>query len=303
MRQRIHDVLTALDWLRANVGFEKICNRLSPKWTALLLFVVCVLTCLRIDKYGWLDALLRHDAKGYYQYLPEFFLNGDLTVLPLSIKLANGNHLSFFQMGVAVLEMPFFFLGHLLALLFGADTSGYSDIYAFSVLGGTIIYVCIGIYFLQKMLELHWSRMVAISTLCCIFFGTNLYFYTCRAGTMSHAYSFFLFSLFVYFSIQYHRAPSLKLAAIIGFLAGLVLLIKPNNIIISLFFIFYGVSSWRDIQNRFWFFIQHYKDVLLILIIIILCMLPQMAYWHLVSGKWLIFSYGTIGNQFLLERT
>ncbi len=292
MRQRIHDALTTLHRFRAAVTFERICNRLSPRWSAALLFIVCVLTCIRINKYGWLDALLRSDAKGYYQYLPEFFINGDLTILPLSIKLENGNHLSFFQMGVAILEMPFFFLGHLITLLLGTDASGYTDIYAFSVLGGTIIYVCIGICFLQKTLELRWNRMVAISTLCCIFFGTNLYFYTCRAGTMSHAYSFFLFSLFIYFSIQYHRSPSIKSAAVIGVLAGLVLLIKPNNLIISLFFIFYGLSSWRDIKERFWFFLWRFQDVLSVLIIITLCVLPQLAYWHLVSGKWIIFAYG-----------
>lgn len=278
--------------------FDKFVQWFNPLRFSIVLFLINVLTAFFTLRKGMIDKIITSDALGYYQYLPGFFINGDLKHLPWAIIVENENHLNLFHVGVAILQLPFFLIAHLIATISGMENDGYGNIYAWSILIGTMFYVSLGLYFLFKYLLIKWSKPKVLLTLILLFFGTNIYYYSTMGGGYSHAYTFSLFCLFIYFTHQYHNKPSYKIAALIGLLSGLILIIKPNNLIISLFFVFYCLKSGKEIKDRILFFLKNYGHVLLILFVIFLCTIPQMLYWHHVSGDWLLFSYGENDQQF-----
>jgi hypothetical protein len=69
------------------------------------------------------------DVKSYYAYLPAVFIHGDLSFSFIDEHpeiyaeriwpdpLPNGNKLIITTMGLAILYMPFFFMGHLVAMI------------------------------------------------------------------------------------------------------------------------------------------------------------------------------------------
>lgn len=277
---------------------NRIVHGLTPKRFSLILLIINVLTGYFGQRKGSIHKLLTQDAQGYYQYLPGLFIDKDIKHLPWAHLLENGNHISVFNYGVAFLEAPFFLIGHLLANLLGYETDGYSLPYSYSILFGTIFYVSIGFYFLFKFLEKRFERKHILLALTILFFGTNLYFYTTLSAGYSHAYTFVLFSLFLYFTDRYFSSPSYKFALIIGILSGIILVIKPNNLIISVLFILYGISSWSEFKLRVQFFLKQWRHVLTILIPILGFAFIQMLYWKTVADKWLTFSYGEKEESF-----
>ncbi len=79
----------------------------------------------------------------------------------------------------------------------------------------------------------------------------------------------------------------------LGLLLGLISLIRPTNIIIVVFFLFYGVISGKDMTNRVRGLATDYKYILLMLLMVIVVWEPQMTYWKAMTDHWLWFSYGS----------
>jgi hypothetical protein len=75
-------------------------------------------------------------------------------------------------------------------------------------------------------------------------------------------------------------------------LLGLISLIRPTNTIIVIFFLFYGVFTGRDLNNRFKSMTADYRYLLLMALAAMLVWVPQMIYWKEMTGHWLYFSYG-----------
>lgn len=233
-------------------------------------------------------------------------------------------------MGLSLLWMPFFLAGHVAALISGADAGGYSEPYKFFLLISALMFLCTGLIFLRKILLAHASDKITALVLASFAFGTNLYWYTLSQGTMAHVYNFALISAFVWYSMKWHDPDRGKSSSVrrsgrggskayaeyiarksgdaeemtagrwktwpairLGFLLGLITLIRPTNIIIVLFFLFYGITSWETLRQRTREHVSGYGYLLLICLVIIVVWLPQMIYWKEMTGQWLYFSYGS----------
>ena len=108
---------------------------------------------------------------------------------------------------------------------------------------------------------------------------------------MSHSYNFALITLFVWLSIQWHNKPKIVNSTLIGLLIGLIVLIRPTNILVVIIFLLYRVSSLNDLKDKLKLFLSKYYLILIILLAFVLVWIPQLLYWKAVSGQYFYFSY------------
>jgi glycosyltransferase involved in cell wall biosynthesis len=297
-------------------------------------FIITFMTVNMLNVKHWKEEqrVIEWDAISYYAYLPATFIYKDLSLSftdgydgPHKFvfwpeKGPDGKYLIKTTMGLSVMWLPFFVAGHITALITGADAGGYSEPYKFFLLVSALFYLLTGLIYLRRILLTHYSDTVASLVLAGFAFGTNLYWYTLFQGTMSHVYSFALISVFVWYSMQWHRTGGSGHRARstehvderseeiprsgraggrawsgvrLGFLLGLISLIRPTNIIITIFFLFYGVISVKDLKNRIRELAADYWYISLILLMVVLVWVPQMIYWKEMTGHWLYFSYGS----------
>jgi hypothetical protein len=244
------------------------------------------------------------DVISYYAYLPATFIYHDVSLkfvenyqgehkfIFWADTAPNGGRVIKTSMGLSFMYAPFFFAGHLLARLTGYDTGGYSIPYKFMLMMSALFWFSLGLYFLRKFLSRFFNSTVVIMTITSLVLGSNVFWYATYEATMSHIYSFSLFAAFIYLTICWYESPEFKYTLSLGLLAGLIVLIRPTNILILLFFVFYGIGSMHTIQERLIFFVQKYPHLIIMGLIVFLVWIPQFIYWKKVTGEWFYFSYG-----------
>lgn len=249
------------------------------------------------------------DGFGYYVYLPATFIYQDFQFSfvegwehPLKLIYVEGAMVNKYPVGVAIMECPFFLAAHILSLIKDALTgsvtaTGYTNIYQYSVLFGGVVYWAIGTIVLYQLLTryLHFSKKISFITCFLITYGTNLFHYASYDACFSHIYSYFLFSLFLYYLCWYENREEKKNklwhTCIFGVIAGLIFMCRNTNILFVLTYIFYGVDNWKSLKKRAITILQ-WKRVVPIVVTGFITIFPQLLYWHIVTGKWFIYSYG-----------
>lgn len=274
-----------------------------------LAILLVALTFFRINythKKWHREALLSYDAAIYYAYLPAAFIYKDLDLkymdsFPPYMKehykvtyeeMPNGKRYIKTTMGLAWLHLPFFLAGHWKAGLAGKTRNGYTSSYEALLLTGAFCYVILALILLSVVLRAYFSDLATGLSIVSIGLGTNLMYYSTLEGLHVHAYNFSLFCFFLYGVYRYFKRPALWKALLLGVLLGLIALIRPTNILIGLLIPLFGVQSWADLKERFLFFWKNWPSVLVFCLGFFVFWIPQMAFWHYVSGQWLFFSYG-----------
>jgi hypothetical protein len=126
--------------------------------------------------------------------------------------------------------------------------------------------------------------------------GTNLLHYTVREPGMSHLYSFVLFNLFVWLTDRYYRTRgSWALAFGLAFTLGWIVLIRPTNLLLALFFFGYTTDGRLNIRERFQFLLHRFGHLLLFPLLGFLWYIPQLLYWKYATGSYVVYSYGEEG--------
>lgn len=272
-------------------------------------FIMTFMTVNMLTVKHWKDEqrVIEWDAISYYAYLPAAFIHHDLSLsfadgyqgphklIVWPEKGPEGKYVIKTTMGLSIMWTPFFLAGHAVALISGADAGGYSEPYKFFLLLSALLFTLIGLIFLRKILLEHAADRITALVLASFAFGTNLYWYTLFQGTMAHACNFALISAFIWYSIRWHSENGHKAwpAVRLGLLLGMISLIRPTNAVIVLFFILYGVSSFKGFKDRVATLVSEYRLMLLMALMIFIIWLPQMVYWKEMTGQWLWFSYGS----------
>lgn len=280
--------------------------------------LVIVLVCLTVTEVHL--NLARHhsrqviawDIVGYYSYLPATFIDKDLKlnfITPQNhrqyygIKYAylddaQGHHVFKYPMGMAVLYAPFFLAAHALATPLGYTPDGYSEIYQLFIEYSGLLYLLFGLIFLRRVLRMYYSEKITAVSLFVIFFGTNLLCYATLDAAMSHSYSFSLFAMLLYVVTRYYQTPRLSLMLLAGLLLGLIILVRPPNLLFGLLIPLFGIRNFSDLKQRFLWFRKRYSHFLLLVLGVVLVVSAQLLYWHEVTGHYLVFSYGEEGFFF-----
>lgn len=262
----------------------------------IVIFIICLVTSFYVHDNNLHNFLtVATDSLGYYQYLPTWFCEGELLPDTYVVNLENGNPLSIFSFGVAILQMPFFLIGHIFAHLLDYPADGYSQPYTVAQIFSTAFYLCLSLFLLGKYLLSRFSKTVALLAVASIYLGTNLYYYSSFEMGMSHAYNFFVFAVLIFAFDRLLKTQKGYYLIIVAFIIGLLALVKPYNLIGLLWLIPFSKSGWVDL----WEIFKKNKLALVISLMTLgLLLFSQMYYWHLVSGKYLLFSYGTKGEGF-----
>lgn len=291
-------------------------NKFPSVSVIILACIVIVQIHLNLARYNNTN-VIKWDVVGYYSYLPAQFIDKDITLKFITpenkiqyngikygyVDDSKGNHIIKYSMGMAVLYAPFFFIAHILASPLGFSSDGYSSIYQFFIEFSGLFYLLIGLWYLRKLLLKFYDEKVTAIVLALIFFGTNLLCYATIDSAMSHAYTFSLFSVFLYFTVEFYKNANLKNTIVLAICFGLIVLVRPLNILLIVSFLFYDINTFHDLKRRFVLFFEQFKFVLVFIAIVFFILLPQLLYYKTVTGSYFVFSYGKESfffNQFHL---
>jgi len=258
------------------------------------------------------DKVISWDIISYYAYLPATFIYHDHTLKFIDNytgphkftfwprKAPNGANVIMTSMGMSILYSPFFFVGHAAAHIFHYDTGGYSPPYSLALILSSVFYLALGLFYLSKLLLKFFNPYVSSWVIVIVVMGTNLFYYVAYSSAMTHPYSFALMTMFIWYSIKWHESPGIKYAIYLGLLIGIISLIRPTNILVSLFFIFWNVKSFKEFWERIKLFLSRYRSIITIAIFAFLVWVPQFLYWKSTAGTFFYDSYGD-ENQFFFS--
>ncbi len=263
---------------------------------------------------GGKRGVIKWDVITYYSYLPATIIHGDVTLDFLDdrefhndnkfwpVEAENGNKIIVTSMGLSFMYAPFFLIAHVTAPLLGQENDGFSNIYQFMLNLSGFFYSFMGLILLTRFLRKYYDPAITAITVLAIGLGTNLYFYSTIEAAMPHGHNFFLATVFMMVVIHWYRKPVWYMGLAVGLLFGLIVLVRPTNILFFLFLFLYGVSSWKDLQNRIVFYLSRWYLVLLMIAAFILPWIPQFLYWKLITGHYLYFSYADKGASFFFNQ-
>ena len=281
-------------------------------YSLVIIWVIIAATVLvNFSHHKWQNEdVIEFDVKAYYSYLPAIFIYHDITLEFLDnnsriynemwpVKIPNGNRLIVTSYGMSVLYSPFFFMAHGYTLLDdNYESDGYSMPYRVAINFSSVFYLLLGLLFLRKVLQRYFREWIVALVLLTIAVGTNLAYFTTYAAAMPHSYNFAMLTLFLWSVIKWYDSPYHLKAIGVGALFGLIALIRPTNILVFFILLLWGVSSWKDLLNRFLFYIKRFDYVLIMLIFFLAVWMPQFLYWKTITGEWIFYSYSAKDASF-----
>lgn len=270
----------------------KLFLRLKSKTSTLVFLTVffinicfCLLYKFNFNKSNYEKILNSTDAFGYYEYLPWLIKNKNINYPnSYSYSVSNERYLKY-TFGTALMQLPFYSTSYLCSYK-NIDKYDISFIEIVFVYIGTSVYLALAFLFLWELLTLlnisHQSKIIALSL---IYLATNLFNYTIMEPMMSHVYSFFSISGFLYAILTYSQTNNKKYEYLIYLFVFLVCAVRPINALI-LFSVF---------GTRF-LFLKKYKIVALIFISCVLAIIIQFFLWYLQVHSLILNTY--IGEGF-----
>lgn len=272
----------------------------------MMALVVISVTWVNFNQEFWKTRnVIQHDIVQYNSYLPALFYEKDLSLSFLSDTLHSslesrlyspkmlpgGQRVIKMSMGMAVSYLPFFALAHVYSKLFNYPADGFSAPYHFAIQFSSLFYYCLGLIFLWRILRLYFTDTVTALTVFCITFGTNVFYYLTLGSGMSHVLNFSLIAAFLFYTIEWHKTQRFKTALALGALGGFLILVRPINVLAFLFFVLFDIASLQDLKIKLNVFLNHKLQLISMGVLAVLIFLPQMLYWHFVTGHFLFNSY------------
>lgn len=270
------------------------------------IYQLLVIVCLAVffSSQFWLKKpVIDWDITLYYHYLPAIFIYDDLKFEEPVAEWGKrhfymktddeGNQFVKMTAGPAILYSPFFLTGHLWASISDKHPAdGFSAPYRMALLAAALAYALLGLYFLKRFLSYYVKPGIAALTAVLIFVGTNMPHYS-FVEPMSHVFSFALVSLVLWRFQVYRQQAHLREVLIIGLAGGLIILVRPTNIIALLFPLILLIKDARLSAKQWW---QHGS---LAIALILVAVSPQLFYWKYMTGHWVVYSYTEEGFFFL----
>jgi hypothetical protein len=181
------------------------------------------------------------DAVEYYSHLRSLYFDRDvdfanefehfgiLSRWDKSEPTATGHRRTVFSVGPALLWLPFYAAGDLVARARGDVQDGYSPAHIRAVCLGSLFYGVLGLLLVHRVLAERFAAPVPFWTTLVLGYGTFLFWYVAYEPVMSHAPSFFLAALALL--VWWRRGPTLKpgRAALLGLVMGLATVVRWQN--------------------------------------------------------------------------
>jgi hypothetical protein len=244
------------------------------------------------------------DVIGYYSYLRSLAIDHDLDFAndftlfgwpsKANEKTSLGLTANPWSVGPAILWAPAFAAGHLFSLALNATgnpvpTNGVSFVYDFFIVLASMLYGLIGLIFIYFFLRFFFSPLLSFLALIFYLYASPLVFYQFHEPTMSHIMTVFAASGFIYFWYRNWLKKGLKDWFWLGIWAGLMILIRPQDIFI--FIIPAAAETLALLRQKKKIDLPLIAGPLLMLAVSFVCFSPQMLAWKILYG-----SYITIAN-------
>jgi hypothetical protein len=206
----------------------------------------------------------------------------------------SGKVITKYTCGVAIMQLPFYLCADAITNYPKLEKDGFSFWYNKFIDVSAIFYLLFGLICLFYYLRYYFEKATVYFILTVIFLGTNLYYYSIDETGMSHVYSFSLFSLFllVIRKTDYFSKMSTWHIAGVGILIGLIVLVRPSNILFAIVYFFLDVVNRDQIQIRIKNILRT-KFFVICLLSISIAIIPQLIYWKYSYGNFITYSYGS----------
>ena len=288
-----------------------------PKTLSAKVVLSCALFLVAYQfMWGFSPSVISWDTYGYYLYLPQTIIHGDLGIEnyePVANALASAHVESdtFYQamkapntgewvikypIGLALLYLPFFLLATCFAWIGGYPVDGFSLPFQHAMTLGSMFYMLLGLWLLWKILKYFFSDRITAIVILLIVFGTNYYHIHTRSHCMPHVFLFTGYAALIWVTIQWYAKRTLKYAMAIGLVLGLMTICRPTEFIAILIPVFYGVTSLNHFYHRVLGALKWLKHILLAGLMIGILVFPQLLYWKVFAGEWLYNSYQNAGE-------
>lgn len=252
------------------------------------------------------------DAFGYYMYLPSEFIYHDVKELKWIPKIDSTYHVtggSLYQAislkrtgqdtytnkyltGIAIMQSPFFFIGHFIAYINNIPQDGFSWPYQYAIMFAGIFWGLLGFIFLRKVLLKFFDDKITSITLILLAFTSNLIQYVSIDGGMSHAYIFPLYAIVLWLTIKWHEKPNWSSAFLIGLISGLAIISRPTELLIIFIPILWNTQSKEDKKAKWKMVFENKRHIYLFALGGLLSILPQSLYWLYTTGS-IIYDVGS----------
>lgn len=254
------------------------------------------------------------DAKGYYAHMAGLFIYNDLNFnfndtveyekhtetryTDYRYKLDKKRMYTKYYAGTAIAYAPFFLVAHGISLALGWDSDGYTAWYHSWVVIASLCYMLIAMLFLGKVLAYFGIKpWIKIAVVVGSYFGTNWFYYTAWESGMSHSYSAAFVAAFLYFFIQFKVRGGWKLASLVGFLLGFIVLIRPSNLYIVVFLpVFFG--SWSNVMLFITSKLGSFRSLTAGLVVFFAVVFIQLVIYKIQLGQWFVYAYVGEGFHF-----
>ncbi|MCF6170936.1 MAG: hypothetical protein L3J66_08170 [Bacteroidales bacterium] len=239
------------------------------------------------------------DKAGYYVYLPAAFIQHfDAARFPEKVDSLTGNGFQLdrknnkvitkYFYGVSLMELPFFLIAHFIAKPLGFESNGFSLVYHWAIDFAALFYLLLSFYLLFKILHRRFPEKTAFLTIAFLFAGTNLFYYSIQETGMSHVYSFFLFTAWIYqltFWKKLDKQPGL-FGFSSGIIAALIIFVRPLNLLFLLTSIFLNRDFLQRLRAQ-----MKWQFLLPFVFAALMVASPQLAYWKYLSGSLIADTY------------
>jgi len=215
-------------------------------------------------------------------------------------ETVTGHLTNVFSVGPAVLWAPFYLAAHLFVLAAnfcgaGIKPDGFSSPYLLSINLASLFYAFAGMCLVYKISRGYFGPRPALAATVTVWLATFITYYTVYQPYMSHALSFFTVTLFIYYWHATRPARTPRQWALLGLMAGLMMLVRWQNGLIMIFpaieslMLFSHTIRLKDRQAAF----SILKNSILFLVFTVVGFLPQMAAWKVIYGGFLTIPQGT----------
>lgn len=282
-------------------------------WSLITIIAVFVLVA-GYRAYKLTPNELSWDAFGYYLYLPATFVHGDPLLhdtgwikdllaqrpeisgtLYQVTQAPDGSPMYFFLMGMALLYLPFFLLGHGIAALTGQPMDGFSAPYQITLAMGCLVYTWVGLVHLRRIVRHFFSDGVAAWTIVIVTVGTNWFHFMAVKNLETANALFMLMAVLVWNTIEWHRTWRFRNLAWIAVALALITLVKPSEVLAVLIPVLWGVKDKATWQVKWALVVQHRAQVFRAIGIGLAIVLPQLLYWWVRTGSPIYDSYKNPG--------
>ncbi len=208
-----------------------------------------------------------------------------------------GKDMYFFFFGWSYCYAPFFAIGHCIAESTGFAADGFSLPYTMAIMWGGLVYLAIALWYWRKVLMLYFDDQTVAISIFFIALGTNFVNHTSTDNLSTINLLLMFMAVLIWHTIRWYDNG--RGVHLVGILVAwmMMTLIKPSETLVCLIPLLWDVR-FREPRSLLTAFRRAFQRPLALALgcgLVVMLLLPQVSYWHSMTGRWIFDSYQNPG--------